>query len=88
MGIIDAFSVSAERNDNLNKAKLENAFYGIVNGEKISISKRRSVICAGTNKELATVPDVEHALLAIAISAARNAFSGWNTVRSHAGKRY
>jgi hypothetical protein len=39
MDTIDASSVGAERNENLNKAKLEKAFYDIVNGEKISFSK-------------------------------------------------
>jgi len=35
---------------------------------------------AVTNKRLATVPDAERALFAIAISAARNAFSAWDAV--------
>jgi delta 1-pyrroline-5-carboxylate dehydrogenase len=80
MDTSDAFSVGAERNQNLHKAKLENAFYDIVNGDKISSRKRLSAVCAATNKELATVLDVERALLATAISAARNTFSGWNAV--------
>ena len=80
MDTIDAFSVGAERNENLKKAEFENAFYAIVNGERIPSSKRLSVMCAAANNELATVLDMERALLAIAISAARNAFSQWYAV--------
>ena len=68
MNTIDAISVAAERNEN--KAKLENGSYNIVNGERISTG----------NQQLAAVPDLEHALLARAMSAARNAFSGWAAV--------
>jgi acyl-CoA reductase-like NAD-dependent aldehyde dehydrogenase len=35
---------------------------------------------ATTNKPLATLPYAERAMFAIAISAARNAFSAWDTV--------
>jgi hypothetical protein len=40
MDTIDALSVDAERNGNLKKAKLENGFYNIIDGEKVSTSKR------------------------------------------------
>jgi hypothetical protein len=72
MGTIDALSVDAERNDELKKAKLENGFYNIIDGERVSASKRLSVINLATGKHLATVPDVDRALLNEAISAARN----------------
>jgi hypothetical protein len=76
MNIIEELVVEQEPDENLKKAELENGFYNIVDGEKISTSKRLSVNHGATNKQLATVPDVEHALLAIAISVARNAFFG------------
>jgi acyl-CoA reductase-like NAD-dependent aldehyde dehydrogenase len=80
MHTIDALSVGAERNDNLKKAKLENGFYNIIDGEKVAARKRLPVINPATGKQLAAVPDVDHALLNKAISDARNAFSGWGTV--------
>ena len=80
MGTIDALFVDAERNDEWKKAKLENGFYNIVDGEKVSTSKRLSVIHPATGKQLAGVPYVHRALLKKAISDARNAFSGWGAV--------
>ena len=68
MDTIDALSVDAERNHNLKKAKLEHGFYNIVGGEKVSTSKRLSVINPATGKQLAAVPDLDHALLNKAIS--------------------
>jgi hypothetical protein len=80
MDTIDALSVDAERNHNLKKAKLEHGFYNIIDGEKVASSKRLSVIDPATGKQLAAAPDVDRALLNKAISAARNAFSGWGAV--------
>jgi acyl-CoA reductase-like NAD-dependent aldehyde dehydrogenase len=80
MDTIDATSVDAERNDNLKKAKVENGFYNIIDGEKVAASKRLSVINPVTGKQLAAVPDVDRALLNKAISDAQNAFSGWGAV--------
>src|SRR5258708_17372700 len=80
MDTIDALSVDAERNHNLKKAKLEHGFYNIVGGEKVSTSKRLSVINPATGKQLAAVPYVHRAWLKEAISAARNAFSGCDAV--------
>ena len=80
MDTINGLSVDAEQQENLKKVKLENGFYNILNGEKISISKRLSVTYAATNKQIATFPDVDRALLAIAISSARNASPGWGAV--------
>ena len=48
MDIIDTLSVDVERNDNLKKAKLENGFYDMVDGGKVSSSKGLSVINPGT----------------------------------------
>ena len=48
MDAIDALSVDTERNENLKKAKLENGFYNIVDGGKVSTSKRLSVINPAT----------------------------------------
>jgi hypothetical protein len=50
MHTIDALSVDAERNDKLKKAKLENGFYNIIDGQKVSASKRLSVINPATGK--------------------------------------
>jgi acyl-CoA reductase-like NAD-dependent aldehyde dehydrogenase len=80
MDTIDVLSVDAERSDNLKKAKLENGFYNIIDGEKVAASKRLSVINPAIRKQLAAVPDVDRTLLNRAISAARNAFSGWSAV--------
>ena len=80
MDTIDAVSVDAERNDNLKKAKLENGFYNIIDGEKVSPSKRLTVVDPATGKRLAAIPDVDRTLLNKAISAGRNAFPGWRVV--------
>src|ERR1700730_553037 len=80
MDRIDALSVDAEQNDNLKKAKLENGLNNIIDGEKVSASKRLSVVNPATGKQLAAVPDVDRTLLNKAISAAGNAFSGWGAV--------
>jgi acyl-CoA reductase-like NAD-dependent aldehyde dehydrogenase len=80
MDRIDGVSVDAERNDNLKKAKLENGFYNIIDGEKVSASKRLSVVNPATGKRLAAIPDVDRTLLNKAISAGRNAFPGWRVV--------
>jgi hypothetical protein len=68
MDTIDVLSVDAERNDNLKKAKLENGFYNIIDGEKVSASKILSVVNPATGKQLAAVPDVDRSLLNKAIS--------------------
>jgi acyl-CoA reductase-like NAD-dependent aldehyde dehydrogenase len=80
MDTIDVLSMDAERNDNSRKARLENGFYNIIDGEKVAASKKLSVINPVTGKQLAAVPDVDRALLNKAISDARNAFSGWDAV--------
>jgi acyl-CoA reductase-like NAD-dependent aldehyde dehydrogenase len=68
--------VDSERKDE--KAQFENSFYNIIDGERVSVSKRLSVVNRATGKQLAAVPDVNRVLLNKAISAARNAFAGWN----------
>jgi acyl-CoA reductase-like NAD-dependent aldehyde dehydrogenase len=70
----------AERNDNLKKAKLESGFCNILDGGKVSTIKRLSVINPATGQQLAAVPDIDRGLLNRAISAARNAISGWGAV--------
>ena len=77
MDTIDALSMDADRNENLKKAKFESGFYNIVDGEKVSTSKRLSVINHATGKQLAAVPYVHRALLNKAITDARNPSSGW-----------
>ena len=68
--------MDSERKDE--KAQFENSFYNIIDGERVSASKRLSVVNRATGKQLAAVPDVNRVLLNKAISAARNAFAGWN----------
>src|SRR5262249_38611869 len=80
MNTINGLSVDAEQQENLKKAKLENGFYNILNGEKISTSKRLSVSYAATNKQIATIPEVDCSLLAMAVNLARNACPGWGAV--------
>jgi hypothetical protein len=79
MDTIDAISVDVETNDKLEKAKLEDGFYNIIDGERASASKTLSVVNPATGKQLAAVPDVDRALLNKATSAARNAFPGWGS---------
>jgi acyl-CoA reductase-like NAD-dependent aldehyde dehydrogenase len=76
MDTIDALSVDAERNDK--EAQFENNFYNIIDGVRVSASKRLSVVNPAAAKPLAAVPDVDRVLLNKAISAARNAFAVWN----------
>ena len=76
MSTIDALSVDSERKDE--KAQFENSFCNIIDGARVSASKRLSVVNRATGKQLAAVPDVNRVLLNKAISAARNAFAGWN----------
>jgi len=80
MDTIDALSVDAERNDKWKKANLEKGFDKLVDAERVSTSKRLSVINPATGKQLAAVPDVDRALLNKSISDARIAFSGWGAV--------
>jgi acyl-CoA reductase-like NAD-dependent aldehyde dehydrogenase len=76
MDTLDALSVDAERNDK--QAQFENNCYNIIDGVRVSASKRLSVVNPAAAKQLAAVPDVDRVLLNKAISAARNAFAGWN----------
>ena len=80
MHTVDELSVDAERNDNFKKAKLQNGFYNIIDGEKVSTGNTLSVLNPATGKQLAAVPCVNHALLNKAIGDARNAFPGWVAV--------
>ena len=88
MDTIDVLSVEAERNDNLKKAKLENGFYNIIDGEKVAASKRLSVINPATGKQLAAVPDVDGALLNKASVMRYTRFQDGALFRSDAGKQY
>ncbi len=88
MHTIDALSVGAERNDNLKKAKLENGFYNIIDGEKVAARKRLPVINPATGKQLAAVPDVDHALLIKQSVMREMHFQDGVLFRSDAGKQY
>ena len=52
MNTFDAVSVDAERNEKLKKAKPEDSFYNVIDGEKVSSSKRLSVINPATGEQL------------------------------------
>jgi acyl-CoA reductase-like NAD-dependent aldehyde dehydrogenase len=77
---MNTISLDAETNDKLKKAKLENGFYNIINGERVSAGKALSVVNPSTGKRLASVPDIDRALLDQAVNAAQKAFSGWREV--------
>ena len=64
----------------LNKAKLEQGFYNIIDGKRVLVEKTLSVVNPATGLQLATVPDVDHTLLDQAVSAAQRAFSGWHAL--------
>ncbi len=72
--------MDVETNDKLKKAKLENGFYNIIDGKRVSAGKTLSVVNPATGKQLAIVPDVDPALLDEAVSAAQKAFSEWRAV--------
>src|SRR5258706_14825820 len=78
---MNTISLDAETNDKLKKAKLENGFYNIINGERVSAGKALSVVNPSTGKRLASVPDIDRALLDEAVNAAQKAFSQWRAVR-------
>jgi acyl-CoA reductase-like NAD-dependent aldehyde dehydrogenase len=77
---MNAIPVHAETNDKLKKAKLENGFYNIIDGERVSARNTLCVVNPATGKQLAIVPDVDRAQLDEAVSAAQKAFSGWRAV--------
>jgi acyl-CoA reductase-like NAD-dependent aldehyde dehydrogenase len=77
---MNAISVDVETNDKLKKAKLENGFYNIIDGERVSAGEALSVVNPATGKRLAIVPDIDRPLLDEAVSAAQKAFSGWRAL--------
>lgn len=77
---LNAISVDEEISDKLKKAKLENGFYNLIDGERVSAGKTLSVVNPATGNQLAIVPDIDRVLLNKAVNAARKAFSGWRAV--------
>jgi hypothetical protein len=73
MKTIDGLPVDAEQNDNLRKTEADDGFYNVIDGEKVSSSKRLSVVNPATGQP-AALPDVHRASLNKAISNAKNAF--------------
>ena len=69
-----------EINDKSKQASLENVFYNIVEGEKVSAGKTLSVVHHSTGTQLGVITDVDRKLLNKAIGAARDAISGWGAV--------
>ena len=77
---MNTISLDTERDDKLEKAKLESGFYNVIDGERVSAGKTLSVVNPATGNQLAMVPDIDRALLDKAVSAAQKAFSGWRAV--------
>jgi acyl-CoA reductase-like NAD-dependent aldehyde dehydrogenase len=80
MDTIDSLPGDGEQNDEPKKAKAENGFYSVVDGEKVFTSKGLSISNPATGKQLANIPYVNRTFLNKAISDARNAFAGWSAV--------
>ena len=85
---MNAISVDVEISDKLKKAKLENGFYNLIDGERVSAGKTLSVVNPATGNQLAMVPDIDRVLLNKAVSTARKAFSGWRAVPFSQRGRY
>jgi hypothetical protein len=60
---MNAISVDVEISDKLEKAKLENGFYNLIDGERVSAGKTLSVVNPATGNQLAVVPDIDRVLL-------------------------
>ena len=72
--------IEQEKETKLESAKIEDGFYNIIGGQRISAARELSVINPATGKELATVPDVDTASLDDAVDAARKAFPAWRAL--------
>src|SRR4029077_431441 len=77
---MNTISLDVKISDKLKKAKLENGFYNLIDGERVSAGKTLSVVNPATGNQLAMVPDIDRVLLNKAVSTARKAFSGWRAV--------
>ena len=69
-----------DKETKLESAKIEDGFYDIIGGQRLSADRKLSVINPATGKELATVPDVDAASLDEAVDAARKAFPAWRAL--------
>jgi hypothetical protein len=58
-----AFMKSSNSKNKLNKARLLNGFYNIINGERASAGKTLSMVNDATGKQIAIDPDVDRELL-------------------------
>jgi hypothetical protein len=87
-GTMNTISLDIETNDKLKKAKLENGFYNVIDGERVSAGKTLSVVNPATGNQLAMVPNIDRVLLNKAVSAARKHFQGGVQFRSASGGRY
>jgi hypothetical protein len=84
---MNAISVEEEISDKLKKAKLENGFYNLIDGERVSARKTLSVVNPATGKQLAVVPDVDRALLDVRSALHEKHFQGGGQFRSASGGR-
>jgi acyl-CoA reductase-like NAD-dependent aldehyde dehydrogenase len=64
----------------LASAKLNEGFFNIVGGKRVSAGRKLSVINPANGKHLADVPDITAASLDDAVNAARKAFPAWSTL--------
>src|SRR5712675_458071 len=62
---MNAISVDVEIIEKLKKAKLENGFYNLIDGERVSAGKTLSVVNPATGNQLAMVPDIDRVLLKV-----------------------
>ncbi len=75
-----SMEIEKERETKLKSAKIEDGFYNIIGGQRLAAARKLSVINPATGKELATVPDIDAALLDDAVDAARKAFPAWRAL--------
>jgi acyl-CoA reductase-like NAD-dependent aldehyde dehydrogenase len=72
--------IEKERETILASAKLDDGFYNIIGGKRLSAARTLSVINPATGEELAVVPDIVAASLDDAVDAARKAFPAWQAL--------
>ena len=75
-----SMEIEKERETKLKSAKIEDGFYNIIGGQRLAAARKLSVTNPATGKELATVPDIDAALLDDAVDASRKAFPAWRAL--------
>ena len=70
--------IELEQEARLRAANLEQGFYNIIDGERVSSERTITVINPANGKCLASVPDIDRSGLDRVVAAARKAFPGWS----------